>query len=68
VIFTFQQIKHELLLLSKKDHSQFDCSVVIILSHGTEVHTHTHTRQVNGRLAFVPHLTVGLSLNPFAGL
>lgn len=34
---TFQQIKHELLTLSKKDHSQYDCCVVIMLSHGTEV-------------------------------
>lgn len=34
---SFQQIKHELLALSKKDHSQYDCCVVIILSHGTEV-------------------------------
>ncbi|KAG7271021.1 hypothetical protein CRUP_015229 [Coryphaenoides rupestris] len=33
----FIQIRHELSLLSKKDHSQFDCCVVIILSHGTEV-------------------------------
>lgn len=33
----FQQIKHELSALSKKDHSQYDCCVVIILSHGTEV-------------------------------
>lgn len=33
----YKQIRHELSLLSKKDHSQFDCCVVIILSHGTEV-------------------------------
>lgn len=32
-----RQIKHELSALSKKDHSQYDCCVVIILSHGTEV-------------------------------
>uniref|UniRef100_A0A669DL02 Caspase-9 n=1 Tax=Oreochromis niloticus TaxID=8128 RepID=A0A669DL02_ORENI len=32
-----KQIKHELLTLSKKDHSQYDCCVVIMLSHGTEV-------------------------------
>ncbi|XP_041859979.1 caspase-9 [Melanotaenia boesemani] len=32
-----RQIKHELSVLSKKDHSQYDCCVVIILSHGTEV-------------------------------
>lgn len=36
-----KQIKHELSALSKKDHSQFDCCVVIILSHGTEV---SHSR------------------------
>ncbi|CAN9515729.1 unnamed protein product [Ophioblennius macclurei] len=32
-----RQIKRELCALSKMDHSQFDCCVVIILSHGTEV-------------------------------
>ncbi|XP_028264730.1 caspase-9 [Parambassis ranga] len=32
-----KQIKHELSALSKMDHSQYDCCVVIILSHGTEV-------------------------------
>lgn len=32
-----RQIKHELSALSKKDHSQYDCCVVIVLSHGTEV-------------------------------
>uniref|UniRef100_A0A671U377 Caspase 9, apoptosis-related cysteine peptidase n=1 Tax=Sparus aurata TaxID=8175 RepID=A0A671U377_SPAAU len=32
-----RQIKHELSALSKKDHSQYDCCVVIMLSHGTEV-------------------------------
>ncbi|XP_044214165.1 caspase-9-like [Thunnus albacares] len=31
-----EQIKDELTALSKKDHSQYDCCVVIILSHGTE--------------------------------
>lgn len=36
-ISTFQQIKHELSALSKIDHSQYDCCVVIMLSHGTEV-------------------------------
>ncbi|XP_077469716.1 caspase-9 isoform X3 [Stigmatopora argus] len=29
-------IKHELSELSKKDHSSYDCCVVVILSHGTE--------------------------------
>ncbi|XP_040049287.2 caspase-9 [Gasterosteus aculeatus] len=32
-----RQIKHALSALSKKDHSQCDCCVVIMLSHGTEV-------------------------------
>ncbi|XP_068997243.1 caspase-9 isoform X1 [Embiotoca jacksoni] len=32
-----RQIKHELSALSKKDHSQYDCCVVIMLSHGTDV-------------------------------
>lgn len=32
-----RQIKRELCALSKKDHSPFDCCVVIMLSHGTEV-------------------------------
>ncbi|XP_061830727.1 caspase-9 isoform X1 [Nerophis lumbriciformis] len=32
-----RKIKHELSELSKKDHSPYDCCVVIILSHGTEV-------------------------------
>ncbi|XP_008411476.1 caspase-9 [Poecilia reticulata] len=32
-----RQIRHELSALSRKDHSQYDCCVVIMLSHGTEV-------------------------------
>ncbi|CAB1330007.1 unnamed protein product [Coregonus sp. 'balchen'] len=32
-----KQIRQELLALSKVDHSQYDCCVVIMLSHGTEV-------------------------------
>uniref|UniRef100_A0A3Q1GMM0 Caspase 9, apoptosis-related cysteine peptidase n=1 Tax=Acanthochromis polyacanthus TaxID=80966 RepID=A0A3Q1GMM0_9TELE len=32
-----RQIKHALSALSKKDHSECDCCVVIMLSHGTEV-------------------------------
>ncbi|KAM7410983.1 hypothetical protein PAMA_021110 [Pampus argenteus] len=36
-----RQIKHELSALSQKDHSQYDCCVVIMLSHGTEV---SHSR------------------------
>lgn len=33
----YKQIRQELSALSKKDHSQYDCCVVIILSHGAEV-------------------------------
>ncbi|XP_017266709.1 caspase-9 [Kryptolebias marmoratus] len=32
-----RQMKRELSDLSKKDHSQYDCCVVAMLSHGTEV-------------------------------
>uniref|UniRef100_A0A3Q2QTW5 Caspase 9, apoptosis-related cysteine peptidase n=1 Tax=Fundulus heteroclitus TaxID=8078 RepID=A0A3Q2QTW5_FUNHE len=32
-----KQIKQELLALSRRDHSLYDCCVVIMLSHGTEV-------------------------------
>ncbi|KAM9344429.1 caspase-9 [Pholidichthys leucotaenia] len=32
-----KQIRHELSAFSKEDHSPYDCCVVIILSHGTEV-------------------------------
>lgn len=32
-----QRIRHEMSSLAKMDHSQYDCCVVIILSHGTEV-------------------------------
>lgn len=36
-----KQIKHQLAELSKMDHSPYDCCVVIMLSHGTEV---SHSR------------------------
>lgn len=55
-----RQIKHELSALSKKDHSPFDCCVVIILSHGTEV---SHNRfpgavyGVDGQFVPVQHVT-----------
>lgn len=55
-----RQIKHELSALSKKDHSAFDCCVVIILSHGTEVN---HNRfpgavyGVDGQFVPVQHIT-----------
>ncbi|XP_063065331.1 caspase-9 [Engraulis encrasicolus] len=37
----YKQIRQELSALSKKDHSAYDCCVVVILSHGTEA---THSR------------------------
>lgn len=55
-----RQIKHELSALSKKDHSQYDCCVVIMLSHGTEVN---HNRfpgavyGVDGQHVPVQHIT-----------
>ncbi|XP_077469705.1 caspase-9 isoform X1 [Stigmatopora argus] len=53
-------IKHELSELSKKDHSSYDCCVVVILSHGTEV---SHNRfpgavyGVDGQYVPVQHIT-----------
>ncbi|XP_076596681.1 caspase-9 [Chaetodon auriga] len=55
-----RQIKHELSALSKRDHSQYDCCVVIMLSHGTEV---SHNRfpgavyGVDGQHVPVQHIT-----------
>ncbi|CAJ1055510.1 caspase-9 [Xyrichtys novacula] len=55
-----RQIKHELSALSKKDHSQHDCCVVIMLSHGTEV---SHNRfpgavyGIDGQFVPVQHIT-----------
>lgn len=55
-----RQIKHALSALSKKDHSPFDCCVVVILSHGTEV---SHSRfpgavyGVDGQFVPVQHVT-----------
>ncbi|XP_029574731.1 caspase-9 isoform X3 [Salmo trutta] len=43
-----KQIKQELSALSKKDHSQFDCCVVIMLSHGTEVCNNRFPGAVHG--------------------
>uniref|UniRef100_A0A8C5DYW1 Caspase 9, apoptosis-related cysteine peptidase n=1 Tax=Gouania willdenowi TaxID=441366 RepID=A0A8C5DYW1_GOUWI len=57
---TQRQIKHELSVLRKKDHSQYDCCVVIMLSHGTEV---SHNRfpgavyGVDGQYVLVQHIT-----------
>lgn len=55
-----RQIKHVLSVLCKKDHSQHDCCVVIMLSHGTEV---SHNRfpgavyGVDGQHVPVQHIT-----------
>lgn len=43
-----KQIRHELSVLSKKDHSQFDCCVVVMLSHGTEVNHNRFPGAVHG--------------------
>lgn len=44
----YKQIRHELSVLSKKDHSQLDCCVVVILSHGTEVNHNRFPGAVHG--------------------
>ncbi|CAL8325840.1 unnamed protein product [Merluccius merluccius] len=44
----YKQIRHHLAELSKKDHSLFDCCVVIILSHGTEVSHNRFPGAVHG--------------------
>lgn len=55
-----RQIKHELSALSKEDHSQYDCCVVIMLSHGTDV---SHNRfpgavyGIDGQHVPVQHIT-----------
>ncbi|XP_037135752.1 caspase-9 isoform X1 [Syngnathus acus] len=55
-----RRLKHELSDLAKKDHSPYDCCVVIILSHGTEVN---HNRfpgavyGVDGQYVPVQHIT-----------
>ncbi|XP_074537205.1 caspase-9 [Halichoeres trimaculatus] len=55
-----RQIKHQLSALSKEDHSQYDCCVVIMLSHGTDV---SHNRfpgavyGVDGQHVPVQHIT-----------
>ncbi|XP_053338953.1 caspase-9 [Clarias gariepinus] len=41
-------IKHELSLLAKKDHSAYDCCVVVILSHGTEASHNRFPGAVHG--------------------
>ncbi|KAG7472083.1 hypothetical protein MATL_G00104840 [Megalops atlanticus] len=43
-----RQIKQELSALSKKDHSKYDCCVVVILSHGTEASHNRFPGAVHG--------------------
>ncbi|KAF5902068.1 caspase-9 isoform X2, partial [Clarias magur] len=43
-----KHIKHELSSLAKKDHSAYDCCVVVILSHGTEANHNRFPGAVHG--------------------
>ncbi|XP_056305805.1 caspase-9 [Danio aesculapii] len=43
-----KRIRHEMASLAKKDHSTFDCCVVIILSHGTEASHNRFPGAVHG--------------------
>lgn len=43
-----KEIKRELNALSSKDHSAYDCCVVIMLSHGTEAHNRRFPGAVYG--------------------
>lgn len=43
-----RQIRHEMSSLAKKDHSPYDCCVVIILSHGTEVNHNRFPGAIHG--------------------
>lgn len=45
---TSQAIRRELYALSQKDHTAFDCCVVIILSHGTEVNHNRFPGAIHG--------------------
>ncbi|XP_043972852.1 caspase-9 [Gambusia affinis] len=60
-----RQMKHELSALSTKDHSQYDCCVVIILSHGTEVNHSRFPGAVYGTDG--SHITVQYITNLFNG-
>ncbi|XP_032426622.1 LOW QUALITY PROTEIN: caspase-9 [Xiphophorus hellerii] len=60
-----RQLKQELSALSKKDHSQYDCCVVIILSHGTEVNHSRFPGAVYGTDG--SHITVQYITNLFNG-
>nr|AAH85434.1 Zgc:101776 [Danio rerio] len=43
-----KRIRHEMASLAKKDHSTYDCCVVIILSHGTEASLNRFPGAVHG--------------------
>ncbi|XP_077074660.1 caspase-9 isoform X2 [Siphateles boraxobius] len=43
-----KHIKHEMSSLAKRDHSAYDCCVVIILSHGTEANHNRFPGAVHG--------------------
>ncbi|XP_043081402.1 caspase-9 [Puntigrus tetrazona] len=44
----YKRIRHEMASLAKRDHSAFDCCVVIILSHGTEANHNRFPGAVHG--------------------
>lgn len=60
----FQQIKHELSALSKKDHSQYDCCVVIMLSHGTEVRHVLNSQSLELCIIIIPAIVEWVSISP----
>uniref|UniRef100_W5UJ92 Caspase-9 n=1 Tax=Ictalurus punctatus TaxID=7998 RepID=W5UJ92_ICTPU len=43
-----KHIRHELSVLAKMDHSEYDCCVVVILSHGTEASHNRFPGAVHG--------------------
>nr|ACV31396.1 caspase 9 [Tanichthys albonubes] len=44
----YKHIRHEMSSLAKRDHSEYDCCVVIILSHGTEANHNRFPGAVHG--------------------
>ncbi|KAI2649727.1 Caspase-9 [Labeo rohita] len=44
----YKHIRHEMSSLAKRDHSAYDCCVVIILSHGTEANHNRFPGAVHG--------------------
>ncbi|XP_059383863.1 caspase-9-like [Carassius carassius] len=44
----YKHIRHEMASLAKRDHSAYDCCVVIILSHGTEANHNRFPGAVHG--------------------